>query len=89
MLTVSASTESLTTNRALNSKPDSETSLQKETSRQALDKMSRESLENLHGKDSEKPNLIHNFLNNPVLYLQDYQSCFFTAPSLYIVSNIK
>jgi hypothetical protein len=51
----------------LNSKPDSETSLQQETSRRSLDNISRESLENLHGKDSEKPKLIHNFLNNPVL----------------------
>ena len=67
MLTVSPSTESLTTNQALNSKPDSETSLQQETSRRSLDNISRESLENLHGKDSEKPKLIHNFLNNPVL----------------------
>ncbi len=67
LLTVSPSTESLTTNQALNSKPDSETSLQKETSRRSLDNVSRESLAKLHGKDSEKPNLIHNFLNNPVL----------------------
>lgn len=67
LLTVSPTTESLTTNQALNSKPDSETSLQQETSRRSLDNISRESLENLHGKDSEKPKLIHNFLNNPVL----------------------
>jgi hypothetical protein len=55
------------TNQVLNSKPDSETSLQQETSRRSLDNVSRESLAKLHGKDSEKPNLIHNFLNNPVL----------------------
>lgn len=67
MLTVSPSTESLMTNQVLNSKPDSETSLQQETSRRSLDNVSRESLAKLHGKDSEKPNLIHNFLNNPVL----------------------
>jgi hypothetical protein len=41
--------------------------LQKETSRRSLDNISRESLAKLHGKDSEKPKLIHNFLNNPVL----------------------
>ena len=66
MVTVSPSTESLATNQALNSKPDLETPLQKETSKQSLGNISRESLENLHGKDSEKPKLIHNFLNNPV-----------------------
>jgi hypothetical protein len=41
--------------------------LQKETSRQSLDNVSRESLGNLHGKDSEKPNFIRKLLNNPVL----------------------
>jgi hypothetical protein len=52
LLTVSPTIESLTTNQALNSKPDSETPLYTENARPALDSTPRESKEKFHAEAS-------------------------------------
>jgi hypothetical protein len=77
LLTVSPTIESLTTNQALNSKPDSETPLYTENARPALDSTPRESKEKFHadnenadngiGHQPSKPNFIRKFLDNPLL----------------------
>lgn len=77
LLTVSPIIESLTTNPALNLKPDSETPLYTENTRPALDSIPRESKQKFHadnenadngiGHQPSKSNFIRSFLNNPLV----------------------
>jgi hypothetical protein len=77
LLTVSPTIESLTTNQALNSKPDSETPLYTENTRPALDSTPRESKQKFHadnenadngiGHQPSKSNFIRKFLDHPLL----------------------
>ena len=67
MVTLSPSIESLTTDQALNSKPDLEVPAEKENTVSALGNTPRESKEKLHAEDLGKQNFVRRFLNNPVV----------------------